>query len=292
MNPTRSIAALGTSLATVVLTSFACLPAHAADSDGDRMPDAWEIANGLRPHVNDARRDKDHDGLNNLGEYRRGADPQSADTDGDGYDDGDEVADKSTATDLLAKDTDDNGTRDGDEDLDVDGVANEDEDDASESCRWDDADTDGDRVTDEDENDFGLRVNLDDSDEDGLPDGAEDFDHDGEPNEDEDDAADDRCDTDNGTGEDEEDADDILGVIASYDAETRLLSANTNSSGELSWTLSADVVIVWNDNTGETEGPAGLDDLVPAMTLNEIDLDDEAGLVTELEISPASQSRR
>jgi len=62
------------------------------DSDGDGMPDDWEIANGLNPLVNDAALDPDGDGLTNLQEYTLGTDPQSADTDGDGMTDGWEVA--------------------------------------------------------------------------------------------------------------------------------------------------------------------------------------------------------
>lgn len=50
-----------------------------ADSDGDGMPDAWELANGLNPFANDAGGDADGDGITNLQEYLHGLNPQVAD---------------------------------------------------------------------------------------------------------------------------------------------------------------------------------------------------------------------
>jgi len=61
------------------------------DTDGDGMPDSWEIANGLNPNVNDAGEDPDGDGLTSLREYQLGTNPKNADTDGDGMPDGWEV---------------------------------------------------------------------------------------------------------------------------------------------------------------------------------------------------------
>ena len=55
------------------------VPDYTIDTDGDGMPDAWEMAHGLNPYVNDADGDLDGDGLTNLQEYIQGTDPAVAD---------------------------------------------------------------------------------------------------------------------------------------------------------------------------------------------------------------------
>ncbi len=49
-----------------------------ADSDGDGMPDGWEVAHGLNPLVNDANLDPDGDCISNLIECKIGSQPEVA----------------------------------------------------------------------------------------------------------------------------------------------------------------------------------------------------------------------
>ncbi|MEI8080002.1 MAG: hypothetical protein WCH61_10295, partial [bacterium] len=58
------------------------------DSDGDGMPDWWEVAYGLDPFVNDADLNPDGDLLINLEEYFAGTNPHRYDTNNDGIQDG------------------------------------------------------------------------------------------------------------------------------------------------------------------------------------------------------------
>ncbi|MES2707744.1 MAG: LamG-like jellyroll fold domain-containing protein [Verrucomicrobiota bacterium] len=78
----------------------------AADTDGDGMPDAWELANGLTSPT----ADKDGDGLNNKSEYDNGTNPGVRDTDGDGLEDGPEIT---AGTLPLNPDTEGDGLKDG-----------------------------------------------------------------------------------------------------------------------------------------------------------------------------------
>lgn len=89
------------------------------DSDGDGMPDAYEIANGLNPSANDAASDLDGDTLTNLQESQRGTAANRADTDEDGLADNIEsgtgvyVSSADTGTNPVKADTDADGLLDG-----------------------------------------------------------------------------------------------------------------------------------------------------------------------------------
>lgn len=87
----------------------------AGDADGDGLPDAYEVANGLNPNdPSDASLDLDGDGLTNLQEFQLGTNPRLADTDGDGIPDGVEVSGSNGfVTNPLLADTDGDGIRDG-----------------------------------------------------------------------------------------------------------------------------------------------------------------------------------
>ena len=50
--------------------------ASAADRNGDRIPDRWERRHRLSLKVKQTQRDQDHDGLNNLGEFRAKTNPR------------------------------------------------------------------------------------------------------------------------------------------------------------------------------------------------------------------------
>ena len=87
------------------------------DADNDGLPDSYELAN-TTPASNTALNpgdDLDSDGLTNLQEYQRGTLPRTADTDGDGLNDGPELTGVGAraATDPLKADTDADGLNDG-----------------------------------------------------------------------------------------------------------------------------------------------------------------------------------
>ncbi len=81
------------------------------DDDGDGLPNGWEVDHGLDPFRANADEDPDGDGLTNAQEFSPyGTHPLVADTDGDGLNDGAEVA---LGTDPLNPDTDGDGIPDG-----------------------------------------------------------------------------------------------------------------------------------------------------------------------------------
>ena len=97
----------------------------ANDSDGDGLPDDWEISNNLGEfddgRVNPdfgADGDPDLDGSSNLQEFTRGTDPRDEDSDDDRIFDGNEtgteiyVSPTNTGTDPLDPDSDDDGLND------------------------------------------------------------------------------------------------------------------------------------------------------------------------------------
>ena len=95
-----------------VTSSNASLVVNDNDTDGDGMPDFWEIQYGLNPFdPTDAFLDKDGDGVLNLFEFRFGTRPDLADTDGDGLSDALELF--VYRTNPLARDTDGDGIDDG-----------------------------------------------------------------------------------------------------------------------------------------------------------------------------------
>ncbi len=92
------------------------------DTDGDLIPDGWEILHGTNPLDSaDASNDLDNDGLPNIFEYQCNSNPTVADTDNDGTEDGAEAngPDGNIATDdgSFPNDASDQGTRPASEEM-------------------------------------------------------------------------------------------------------------------------------------------------------------------------------
>jgi len=123
------------------------------DSDGDGMPDDWELIYGLDPtDSDDAELDGDEDELTNLEEYQAGTDPTDSDTDDDGMKDGWEVDNNLDPLD----------SSDANEDPDNDGLSNVDEyNSGNNSTDPHDKDSDDDYLPDGWEVDNGLNPNSD-----------------------------------------------------------------------------------------------------------------------------------
>ena len=72
----------------VVASRALTVMVNGSDSDGDGMPDDWELEHNFNPLVNDALEDFDNDFLTNLEEYQFGLDPRDNDSNNDGKIDG------------------------------------------------------------------------------------------------------------------------------------------------------------------------------------------------------------
>lgn len=94
-------------------TAAAFMKANRIDSDGDQLPDGWEVFNYpyTDPMVTDALVDADQDGLTNLQELSHGTNPSLPDTDSDGISDGGEIS--TYNTNPLSSDSDGDAMPDG-----------------------------------------------------------------------------------------------------------------------------------------------------------------------------------
>lgn len=131
------------------------------DTDGDQLPDFWEMEH-FGNLAKTATDDTDDDGLNELGEYQHSTQPDNADSDADGLEDGVEV--NTHGTDPLNPDTDGDRIPDG---MEIQyGLNPHGEDDLN-------SDLDGDGLTLGVEIQLGLDPTNPDSDGDGFYDGTE-----------------------------------------------------------------------------------------------------------------------
>ncbi len=125
------------------------------DTDGDALPDAWELA-AFGDLSRDGTGDADGDGLLDGEEFAAGSDPRQRDSDGDGADDAAEVA---------------AGTKPRDPDSDGDGLPDGLE--LASGTSPTSGDSDGDGLGDAEERALGTDPLLRDSDGDGALDGLE-----------------------------------------------------------------------------------------------------------------------
>ena len=64
-----------TNQAGVAISQIAILAVTNPDTDGDGIPDWWELANGTNPNLDDAESDLDRDGMTNQQEFEAGTNP-------------------------------------------------------------------------------------------------------------------------------------------------------------------------------------------------------------------------
>ena len=136
------------------------------DSDGDGMPNIYE----LRMGTNSYKKDTDGDGLDDFTElFKVGLDPLKKDTDDNGIADGDEDSDEDGLTNLREIRI---GTEPGDSDTDKDGLSDGEE---VRKYKTDPLkeDTDGDTLTDGDEIILGFDPLKKDTNDNGICDGEE-----------------------------------------------------------------------------------------------------------------------
>jgi hypothetical protein len=88
----RILMLLATACAALLVVTATGSARGNGDRNRDRIPDRWERAHHLSLKVNQAKRDQDHDGLRNRGEFLAGTDPRNNDSDEDGTNDGSEGA--------------------------------------------------------------------------------------------------------------------------------------------------------------------------------------------------------
>ena len=174
-----------------------------SDSDGDDLPDGWEVRHGLNPIDQvDAEGDADGDGLWNRTEYRVSSNPRSGDTDSNGRPDALDDTDGDLVPNVVEQgmpeldpvraDSDGDGQGDGAADADGDGLptsvevaigTNPSAQDGDGDGQSDGSgDFDGDGVPNVRELEIGLDPTKADSDGDGVPDGDGDADSDGRTN--------------------------------------------------------------------------------------------------------------
>jgi hypothetical protein len=153
-----------------------------SDSDGDKMPDGWEVAHRLDWNSDDSADDIDGDNLTNLTEYRLNTDPRDSDSDGDGLKDDIEV--NIHGTNPALADSDNDGLSDNEEinDFNTDpNLADSDNDGMADGWEVDEmlnpkvadaeADTDGDGLSNLEEFTRGSSPSSTDTDGDGIADG-------------------------------------------------------------------------------------------------------------------------